>query len=40
MTVNIAIKQIFEAEENLKTNMFGDIKKVRAIGVARIGSDD
>ena len=39
MSVNVAIDQIFEAEDNLKTQKFGDIRKVKGIGVARIGSE-
>lgn len=40
MSVNVAIEQIFEAEENLKTGAFGDIGEVYGIGVARIGAED
>lgn len=39
MSVNVAISQIIESEEHLKTGVFGDIRKVKAYGVARIGSD-
>lgn len=40
MSVNVAIEQMFEAEDNLKTNIFGDIREIIGIGVARIGADD
>jgi len=40
MTVNTAIQQIIESEEELKLGVFSDIRKIKAIGVARIGADD
>lgn len=40
MTVNEAINQIIEAEDNLKTGRFGDICQLKAFGVARIGAAD
>ncbi len=40
MTVNIAIQQIIEAQENLKIKSLGDVRKLKGIGVARIGASD
>jgi diphthine synthase len=39
MSVNVAIEQIFEAEDNLKTEKFGDVRKLKGFGVARVGSE-
>lgn len=39
MSVKEAIEQIFEAQESEKTKL-GDAKKLKAIGVARIGASD
>ena len=40
MSVNVAVEQVVEAEENLKTGVFGNIWDVKAIGVARIGAEN
>ena len=40
MTVNIAVEQLIEAEENENTGVFEDIKGIKGIGVARIGAKD
>lgn len=40
MSVNTAIEEIFEAEDNLKLGKFGDIREIKGFGVARIGADD
>lgn len=40
MTVNVAISQLFEAEDQEKTGAFGDIRKILGFGVARVGAVD
>lgn len=40
MTVNVAIEEIVEAENGVKTGVFGDVWEAKAFGVARIGADD
>ena len=40
MSVNVCIEQMIEAEDNEKTEVFGDIKMIKGIGVARLGAND
>ena len=40
MTVNIAMEQIIESVQTNEIKDFGDILKLKAFGVARIGADD